>query len=125
MEDFAAQSCPDFEVEDLTILTAWAEGIAEALAFAPECTYNVLRAACVDTSWRVDLRLESPSPRLCLALHSLGRLLQTLTASGNVPDFESVLKACQETVNVEDQISRLARRVLQSTLEQLRTQRAP
>ena len=35
---FGVHRCPDFEVEELTIFTGWAEGIAEALAFAPECT---------------------------------------------------------------------------------------
>src|SRR6476659_8860527 len=51
------------ETEELTILTGWAEGVAEAAAYAPERIDAVLAAAHADATWRAEFGLPRPSRR--------------------------------------------------------------
>src|SRR5262249_59303250 len=59
------------EVEDLTVLTAWAEGAAEALAHAPERAAAVVADARAGDDWRTRLGLPEPSEHLTGAIDCL------------------------------------------------------
>ncbi len=69
-----ATAVPVLEAEELTILTAWAEGVSEAAAYAPERFARLLTEARAGASWRAELGLPEPSPRLAGAIESLGRM---------------------------------------------------
>src|SRR5262249_19587103 len=50
-------STPVLELDELTILTAWAEGISEAAVYAPERIEALLAAAGPGATWRAELGL--------------------------------------------------------------------
>ena len=54
--------------DELTILTAWAEAVAEALTYVPERAADVLKSARSGAPWRAAFRLPQPSPRLSQAI---------------------------------------------------------
>jgi hypothetical protein len=62
---------PLLETGDLTILTGWAEGVADALASAPERALALLADAAPGASWRAGLEIRQPSPRLAEAIERL------------------------------------------------------
>jgi hypothetical protein len=49
------------ELDELTVLTAWAEGASEAAAYAPEHIDLLLAAARPGATWRAELGLPEPS----------------------------------------------------------------
>jgi hypothetical protein len=112
------------EAGELTILTGWAQAIAEALAHAPECVQTLLANANPKASWRATLRIAEPSQQLSEALFSLERAVQAVTPSGNTSTTDALLSFCREESMEERGLDRLVRRVLRSTLEQLRTRQA-
>jgi hypothetical protein len=109
------------EVGELTLLTGWAQTIAEALARAPEYVDTLLANANPNASWRTALQVAEPSPRLTEALYSLGRAVHAVTPPGDTPTTDALLSSCREERLDERAIDRLVRRVLQCALEQLRT----
>ena len=62
-------------LDDLTILTGWAEAVAEALAYTPARAKTVFANARPGAPWRSDLGLEEPSPSLSAAIDSMERAL--------------------------------------------------
>jgi hypothetical protein len=54
---------PTLELDELTVLTAWAEGVSEAAEYAPECIDELLAAARPGAAWRAELDLPEPSPQ--------------------------------------------------------------
>ena len=70
------------EVDDLTILTGWAEALAEALAYTPARAQAVLADARPGAPWRRDLGIAEPSPRLSDAIDSIERALSAATPAG-------------------------------------------
>jgi hypothetical protein len=109
------------EAEEITILTGWAEGVAEALAHAPERAADLLADAGEGASWRSALQLDEPTPRLIEAIESIGRALAGATSPAGSPSFDALLVSAQETRPDELPMEGLTRRVLRSALEQLRT----
>ena len=109
------------EVEDLTILTGWAEGVAEALAHAPARAGGLLADAQAGAPWRTTFGISGPSPRLSEAIESIREALAAATPIGGAPSFDALLNSVREGRADEPALSELVRRVLQSTLEQLRT----
>ncbi len=103
---------------DLTILTAWAEAVAEALAYAPERVESVLAEATSGAQWRAKLDLPEPSTRLGEAIDSMGRAVR---AFDHPPTFDALIAAVAEDRPGELELDGLARRVLLSMLEQRRT----
>ena len=61
------------EGDDLTILTGWAQALAEALAYAPDCVDSLLEDTRGVTPWRARLGVPEPSRRLDDALRFLER----------------------------------------------------
>jgi hypothetical protein len=108
-------------VEELTILTGWAQAVAEALAYAPECVEPLLADAHAAAPWRSAFRIEEPCQRLSEAIRFVGRAVREVTPPGGEPTLEALLISCGEDWPGEHGLETLVRRVLRSTLEQVRT----
>jgi hypothetical protein len=108
------------EAEELTILTGW----AEALAYSPECVEALLADAHAGASWRAAFGIAEPSPELSEAIDSIGQAVRAATPPRGAPTLDAMLIAARENRPREEGLDRLARRVLRSTLEQLRTRQA-
>jgi hypothetical protein len=109
------------ETEELTILTAWAEGVAEVAAYAPERVGGLLAQARAGMEWRAALGLPEPSPRLADAIESLGRVVRRVAAPIGIPLYDALLMAVGEDEPAENELDGLVRRVLLSMLEERRT----
>jgi hypothetical protein len=118
-----APAAPELDVDDLTVLTAWAETLSEMLAFAPERAEAVVAEAHPDAPWRAVFGIAAPSRPLGQAIECLAR-----TVRGDIPDtvvtFDAALSSSRADRPGENSLDRLARRVLQSALEQRRTRQA-
>ena len=112
------------EVDDLTILTGWAEAVAEALAYTPARAQAVLADARPGAPWRPDLGIAEPSPRLSDAIDSIERALSAAMPAGGAPSLDALLLAVRDGQPGESALDGLARSVLRSTLEQLCTRQA-
>src|SRR5262249_36635568 len=75
IEAEASGSCPTrcdvvnqtpcvLEIEEVTVLASWAEGLAEALAHAPGGALALLGDALGGSPWRTDLRIPEPPHRV-------------------------------------------------------------
>jgi hypothetical protein len=109
------------EVEELSVLTGWAQALAEALAYAPEDVPELLSDARAGAHWRAALGIAEPSPRLATAIESMVRAVREATPSDGVPTLGACLIAAAESPAGETRLDSLVRRVLRSTLEQART----
>ena len=109
------------EVDELTILTAWAEGVAEADAYAPQDAAALLADARPGAPWRHTLGLPEPSPRLGEAIDSMARGVQAVTPPQGAPTLDALVTASKEDRPGEHELDSLVRRVLVSVLEQRRT----
>ena len=117
-------TAPVLEVDDLTILTGWAEALAEALASMPARVQDVLADARPGASWRPDLGIAEPSPGLSDAIDSVERALSAAMPPGGAPSLDALLFAVRESQPGESALDGLARGVLRSTLEQFCTRQA-
>jgi hypothetical protein len=120
----AASTSAALDVEDLTVLTGWAEGVAEALAYAPAGARAVLIGARTGAAWRAEFGVAEPSVQLNEAIDLLDRLLVDATARDAPPTFDAVLETARAERADEPALEKLVRRVLRSTLEQLRSRQA-
>jgi hypothetical protein len=107
------------DVEDLKVLTGWAEAVAETLAHAPELIPALLADARPGAAWRSELGIAEPAQQLGEAIESLHELIQ-----GAGPTFDAVLAAARDDRPGEQALDELARAALRSTLEQLRSRQA-
>jgi hypothetical protein len=112
------------ETAELTVLTGWAEGAAEALAYAPERAAALLADARAGASWRGALRIPPPSARLTKAIEYVARALAAVSSPADASAFDAVLTATWKEPPGEPELDGLARRVLRSALEQLRVHQA-
>ncbi len=112
------------DAEELSILTGWAAGTAEALAHAPGRALAVLADARPGAPWRAALAIAEPSPRVIDAIESLAHVVQADMPAGGAPAFDAVLIAAREEQPGEQPLDGLTRRVLLSVLEQLRARQA-
>jgi hypothetical protein len=110
------------ESDDLTILTGWAQALAEALAYAPDCVESLLADARGATPWRAKLGIPQPSRALDDALRFLERAV--LLDAANPPILEAVLMSCSKPRLAEDELDTFVRRVLRSAIEQVRARQA-
>jgi hypothetical protein len=115
---------PALEVLELTILTSWAEAVAETLACGPERVEAALADASAGAPWRAALGVAEPSPRLGEALAAMGRLVRAAAGEGGHATLESLLVLLSETRPGEGRLDRLIRQVFRTTVEQLRTRQA-
>jgi hypothetical protein len=109
------------DVDDLTVLTGWAEAVAETLAHAPERIPALMADARPGAAWRSELGIAEPSAQLGEAISSLDEKLQAATRSGGTPTFDAALVAASEDRSGEHTLGELVDSVLRSTLEQHRS----
>jgi hypothetical protein len=109
--------------EELTILTAWTEAVAEALVYAPERAADVLASARPDAPWRAALSLSPPSLQVGHAIDVLDRALGEAAdqSRGFGPDGLSAFSGREHTGG--DGLDGLVRRVLVSMIEARLTRR--
>jgi hypothetical protein len=112
---------PLLETEELTILTAWAEGVSEAAAYAPDRVGELLAEARAGTPWRAELGLPEPSPRLDDAIEALSRVARAVAAPARTSLFDALLTAADEDHPDEGTLDALVRHVLLSMLEERRS----
>jgi len=112
------------EIEELTILTAWAEGVSEAAAYAPERIDAVVAEAHPDAAWRAAFGLPQPSPRLRDAMESLGRLVRAAAVPPGIPIFDGMLTALSKAQPDEARLDGLVRQSLLAVLEERRTRQS-
>ena len=105
---------------DLTVLTGWAEAVAETLAYAPDRIPGLLADAHPGARWRAALGVADPSPELSEAIDSITQAVQAVSSPDGAPTFDAMLLVSQEDRPGEQALDRLVRRVLRSALEQLR-----
>src|SRR4029077_12306218 len=75
----AGQAVPHvLGTEDLTLLTAWAEAVAEAVSHAPERTAEVIADARPGARWRTAMGLPEPSARLGAAIGAMEQAVGAL-----------------------------------------------
>ena len=105
------------EAEELTILTAWAEAVAEMLAHAPARAAALLAEARPGAPWRATFGLSEPSPQLGQAINSMSREVLAAAAEAGKPSFDTVLRAASEDRPGEPRLDGLVRHVLRAMLE--------
>lgn len=106
-------------VADLTILTGWAEGVAEALAHAPDRVSRLTGDARLDAPWRDVLGLDRPSGPLSEALDEIAGIVDAVASE--ISTWDQALSAARLASGDHPPLLELARRVLRSALEQLAT----
>jgi hypothetical protein len=109
-------------VEDLTVLTAWAEGAAEALAHAPERAVAVVADAHAGAGWRPSLGLPEPSEPIIAAIDCLEKTVRAASQLGNEPPrVKGMVSALRDDPPDETELQGLVRRVLAAMLEERAT----
>lgn len=104
---------------ELTIVTAWADAVAEAMEHAPERVSGVLADARPGAPWRRDLGLPEPSAPLATALTAV---CDAVAAAGGADD--AVLAVLGDAPPDGDAPVALGTSVLRTALESRRDQRA-
>jgi hypothetical protein len=112
---------PMLELDELTVLTAWAEGVSEAAAYAPERIETLLAVAGPGARWRAEFGVPEPSPRLADALASLGRVTNAAPRRAAGSSFDTLLTAARQDHPDDTALDGLVRNVVLSTLEERRT----
>jgi hypothetical protein len=105
------QPVVSLETLELTILTCWAQAVADALAASPDQLNNVLDDARAGAPWRGQLGVEEPSADLASAMDDLAGMVFSGT-----PTVEGVLAGMDERPRGGD-YGHLVRAVLRSELE--------
>jgi hypothetical protein len=119
----AMTSPPLLEVSDMTVLTSWAEAIAESLAHAPERVKALLGNARPGASWRTALGCAEPSAQLSQSLQFMAATIEQLEAS-NTATLAGVLDSVHGSEPGRPPFDRLARDILRSAVEQRLTRLA-
>jgi hypothetical protein len=120
----ATPTAPILDVDELTILTASAEGVSEAAAYAPERIDALLAEARAGARWRAALGLAEPSPRLADAIEALSRTVPAGVSPAGTPLFDALLTQTGKDHPGERELDRLVRRALLSMLEKRRTRQS-
>ena len=111
------------ELEDLSVLTAWAEAVVEAVSYAPDRTAEVLAAGRRGAPWRAAMGLPEPSARLGAAIKSMQHVVGELDVGDGDTTSDALLAAAAQDPSDEDSLDGLVRRVLLAMLEERRTRR--
>jgi hypothetical protein len=110
------------ESDELTVLTGWAEALAEALVYDPECVEALLADAQGNSPWRAKFGIPEPSPQLSQAISFFGQAVRAVASLSGSLTLDAGQLSCFEERSAQNALDRLARRVLRSTFEQVRTQ---
>jgi hypothetical protein len=112
---------PLLEVEELTVLTGWAEAAAEALAHAPERASSVLADARSDAGWRATLGLAAPSEKLGEAIDCMREAIRAASPPAGPSALETIASGLREDRPAEQELDGLVRRVLLAMIEERST----
>jgi hypothetical protein len=111
------------ESEELTVLTAWAEAVVEAMTHAPERAAQVLAEGRPGAQWRAAMGLPEPSGRFGAAIASMEQAVGALDLSDGKATSDALLAAAAADSPDEDPIDGLVRRVLLAMFEERCTRR--
>jgi hypothetical protein len=111
------------ESDELTVLTGWAEAVAEALSHGPDRIAGVLADAHSNAPWRAAMGLAQPAARLGEAIDSLRRFVLANATPDEQPNFDAMLAAARRNSQDEERLDGIVRRVLLSMLEERKTRR--
>jgi hypothetical protein len=106
---------------EVTVLTGWAEAVAEAAAYDPERIGAVLADAHGHSRWRTALGVPEPSRRLREAFKLLEHQARAVGPASDEWRLDELLAATSDARPGERKTERLVRRVLLATLEERRT----
>ena len=109
------------DCDELSILTGWAQALAEGLVYEPECVEALLDDAQGNTPWRAVFGIPEPSSQLSRAIYFISQAIRSVTSQSGDTDLDEVRFSCLEDRPAEDALDRLACQVLRSTLEHVRT----
>jgi hypothetical protein len=109
------------DVEDLTVLTCWAEGAAEALAHAPERAAAVVADGRAGAGWRPRLGLPEPSEYAVGAIDCLERAVRAASPRAEASSLNAIISALRDGPPGETELEALVRRVLVAMLEERAT----
>jgi hypothetical protein len=115
---------PILTADELTILTSWAEAMAEALAFAPTSIEALAADVQPGARWRDELRLCEPSPPLRHAINHIAQSARTAVTAGDDPPLDTALLAAEDSQPDHSALDGLARAVLRSALQQRQTRQS-
>jgi len=121
----AQPALPLLTIEELSILTAWAEGVAEILAHAPDKAAGLLAEALPGASWRGSFGLAEPSAQVERAIELMREHILASVDPDGLPGFDMLLKICEEDRPYEDELDGRVRQVLRAMLEERRTRQLP
>ena len=106
--------------DELSILTGWGQALAEALVYDRERVEALLADSQGNSPWRAELGIPDPSPQLSKAIYFIGQAVRAVASLNGDLTLNAVHISLLEDGSAEDALDRLARRVLRSTLEQVR-----
>jgi hypothetical protein len=112
---------PALTADELTILTSWAEAMAEALAFAPASIQPLANDAQPAARWRGELGVCEPSPSLRYAMNAVAQTARAAVAAGGAQPLDAALLVAEDSQPDRSALDGLARAVLRSALRQRRT----
>jgi hypothetical protein len=117
-------SGPLLAADELTILTSWAEVLAEALAVAPNRIEILAADAQAGAPWRRELRICEQSASLRHAISGMFRAARTAAAAAGDPPLDTALLRVHGSQPGQPPLDRLARAALRSALQQRQTRQA-
>ena len=106
------------ELEDVTLLTGWAQALAEAMADAPDSVESVLANASAGAPWRTAFGLGEASPSFYEAIAILARAARAVRSSTDATRREDLWAWCREIQPGQHGLETLVRRVLRAAAEE-------
>jgi hypothetical protein len=107
------------DIDEVTILTSFAQALAEAVDSAPDRVEDVLTDARAGAPWRAELGIVEPSTALGEAFAAITRATREVPPTEGAPTLDALISAL-DSARDQEGIDRLARTVLRSALEQRR-----
>jgi hypothetical protein len=107
------------DIDEVTILTSFAQALAEAVDSAPDRVEDVLADAPAGAPWRAELGIVEPSTALGEAFAAITRATREVPPTEGAPTLDALISAL-DSARDQEGIDRLARTVLRSALEQRR-----
>ncbi len=107
------------DIAEVTILTSFAQALAEAVGSAPDRVEDVLADAPEGAPWRTKLGIVEPSTALGKAFAAITRATREVAPTDSALTLDAFISAVDNAVD-EEGIDLLARKVLRSALEQRR-----
>jgi len=104
---------PVLNVKELTILTSWAEALAEVVFAGSERLETCLGDAFAGAPWRIELGVPEPSPRLRAAIAEIGNAARRATAADVLPTMSALVAEVEQN---GDGVAALSPRALQSRI---------